>query len=348
MQLFLTCLAVLGATLGVRELPLVDLVRRSDAIAVVHVTRVERIVRPEAERRPVRLPGPLPNRVLGRIGEDVAIAEAQVVRLIKGQVGTSKLYFLAESTWTCDIAEARPGEDALLFLDDSKWTAAEGPGFLSNLATFTEGAPVFDIAHAGRGRMPLRKFKERDYAAYWDHDVVMPNELPNIEGPTPEWSLERFADEQALEARIGAYLKSQGAMLRISAKRGLLGKAWSCAVWQDNHFLWDRDDGMIPDERELNATQTAALWSVLEGDSFLSWPDASRDPEVRRWNHTLEVRANGEKRLIHLLDASKLSAPLGADMQAVLKIWLGLLEFVDSPDAHAAGAGYRELLSKQR
>ena len=341
--------ALLAVTLlpfDVRELPLADLVRRSDVIAVVHVTRVERIARPEAERRPVKLPGVLPNRVLGRTGEDVAIAEAEVVHLLKGQVGTSKLYFLAESTWQCDIAEARPGEDALLFLDDSKWIAAERAGFLSNLAAFTAGAPVFDIAHAGRGRMPLRKFKEREYAAYWP-DVVMPDELPNLEGPTPEWSLERFADEQALEARIGAYLKSQGAMLRISAKRGLLGKSWSCAVWQDNHFLWDRDDGMIPDERELSATQTAALWSVLEGDSFLSRPDASRDPEVRRWNHTLEVRANGERRLVHVLDASKLSAPLGADMQAALKLWLGLLEFVDSPDARAASAGYRELLSEQ-
>src|SRR6266446_4996845 len=100
--------------------------------------------------------------VLARVVEvntvkGVKIARVKVLETYKGK-GVNELLFLAQPTWTCDIAEAVKGETALLFLT----TYVGGRDIFGRLPTRKEleGAgirqPMFLIPDSGRGRMPLR------------------------------------------------------------------------------------------------------------------------------------------------------------------------------------------------
>ncbi|MDF7798394.1 hypothetical protein P4C99_02915 [Pontiellaceae bacterium B1224] len=46
----------------------------------------------------------------------VEIAEASVEQMIKGDQNLTNIFFLASSTWTCDISGGEQGETALVFL----------------------------------------------------------------------------------------------------------------------------------------------------------------------------------------------------------------------------------------
>jgi hypothetical protein len=98
------------------------------------------------------------------------VAKAKVLETWKGATGAAVEY-RASPTWACDISEAFEGETVVLFLVKSK------------------GAKLLSIAHAGRGRMPLREVKGREYAAFWCGEVRLPPATETITLPdqTLKW-----------------------------------------------------------------------------------------------------------------------------------------------------------------
>ena len=94
------------------------------------------------------------------------VATAKVVALWKGNV-TETVQFLAEPTWECDVSDAKAGERIVLF-------ASKGSGNKS----------VSEIAHSGRGRMPITDKGEKT-VCLCSYDIILPKgsrgpESPNI------------------------------------------------------------------------------------------------------------------------------------------------------------------------
>ncbi|MEQ1934378.1 MAG: hypothetical protein ABL962_10960 [Fimbriimonadaceae bacterium] len=88
----------------------------------------------------------------------IKIATADVVSKVKGQPD-SRVYFVAQPTWKCDISSAAPGERVLLFLNAIKDSKAKGSPDLraANQEIARRGASLYLIAHSGRGQIVLRK-----------------------------------------------------------------------------------------------------------------------------------------------------------------------------------------------
>lgn len=97
--------------------------------------------------------------VSGKPGDDDRRAKATVSEVWKGPKATTVEYH-ASPTWACDIADAEPGETVLLFLTDNE-----------------QGC--WRIAWVGRGRMPVKSLKGRDYATPF-MDVIFPKETQSI------------------------------------------------------------------------------------------------------------------------------------------------------------------------
>jgi hypothetical protein len=87
------------------------------------------------------------------------VAEFAVDRVLKGDVQTRTLYYLADPTWTCDISTAASGEKSLIFLE--RVTAEEAQSDFFNRPdripppVTVNARSVYWISHAGRGRMPI-------------------------------------------------------------------------------------------------------------------------------------------------------------------------------------------------
>ena len=111
-------------------------------------------------------------------------AEATVLELWKGE-SAKAIKFLASPTWTCDIANAVEGERAALFL-------GKRPFFSSML----------EIAHSGRGRMPLRDIDGVEYATIWTADVILPRDIPTVPGPDPEYDFIESVELSKLKAAV--------------------------------------------------------------------------------------------------------------------------------------------------
>ena len=88
---------------------------------------------------------------------------------------TATVEFLASPTWTCDISEAKKGETVLLFLTKSGKSRS------------------YAIAHSGRGRLPLRTVAGKSYATFWP-GVILPKDIPTIDGPEPKWDFIRSVE----------------------------------------------------------------------------------------------------------------------------------------------------------
>ena len=75
----------------VASVSLPELVQLSDQVVIGRVLRLHRV-------------------------SGLQIAEVEVVETLKGDSRVSRVFFLAQPTWICDITEAEPEETALLFL----------------------------------------------------------------------------------------------------------------------------------------------------------------------------------------------------------------------------------------
>jgi hypothetical protein len=116
-------------------------------------------------------------------------AKAKVAEVWKG-TKTETVEFLASPTWTCDISEAKNGETVLLFLTRSVKSRS------------------YAIAHAGRGRMPVRAVNGKTYATFWA-DVVLPEGTHTIEGPDPKWKFIRSVDVSVLRDLVKGALQKK-------------------------------------------------------------------------------------------------------------------------------------------
>ncbi|ABF42540.1 hypothetical protein Acid345_3539 [Candidatus Koribacter versatilis Ellin345] len=142
----------------------------------------------------------------------VSIAEFEVSETLKGQ-RYEKIYYLAQPSWTCDIADAIVGEKSLLFLEhyafrppvevveepkagvvslDRFSSEFEEPrGFREGVMELTGNTPFFEIHWSGRGRMPIRTVNGRELATLWVGDVALPKDIHTFAGPEPKYSFIR-------------------------------------------------------------------------------------------------------------------------------------------------------------
>lgn len=210
---------------GVRPQSLEDLTRFSEWVVV---GRVERIV--EVPRAPLAASG-----TAWQIRDSIPIAELAVSRTLHGPP-VERLFYLACSTWTCDISGATAGETAVLFLQDSRWMSDEDEAFRAGLAELANGAPVLQIAHSGRGRMRLREVDGRSHAELWTCDVILPDGMTTIQSPASSSSFIRCVSTDVLERFVREQSERVLPMLRASflpANEGRKGARWSISVWND-------------------------------------------------------------------------------------------------------------------
>ena len=114
-------------------------------------------------------------------------AKAEVVDVWKGDQ-KERVEFLASHTWTCGISEARKGERVLLFLSKGGKSRS------------------YEIAHSGRGRMPLRTVNSKEFASFWP-DIRLPKGTPTIDGPRPERDFIRSVEVAILRDLVNKVLQ---------------------------------------------------------------------------------------------------------------------------------------------
>ncbi|MBI5211163.1 MAG: hypothetical protein HY927_14420 [Elusimicrobia bacterium] len=144
--------------MSVAKLPLKEMVKTSDLIVVAQVRSVT-IAKASPPLNPLEISR-----------EEENHASARVLEVWKGNPPETVI-FLASPTWTCDISDAVLGEKAVLFLK-------------------SRGPQLFQIELAGRGRMPLRIVDGVCYATIW-HNVIIPSNVPMIDGPDPHFKFIR-------------------------------------------------------------------------------------------------------------------------------------------------------------
>jgi hypothetical protein len=329
----------------VGSMALDKLVRYSDAIVVARVTRVVSLDRPESERRVHQKEDSFDSWMSG---PSVRLAEAEVMRVVKGERTATKVHFLAQPTWTCDISGATVGETDLLFLSEASWPAEEGPSLRQSMRAFTGGAPILNIMHSGRGNMPVRKVDGRDYATYWD-EVVMPKELAYIDGPDgrdKSWILSTPLAE--LETIVRETMKKHGAMVRVSESGSTpQSKSWTVSTWSDCfESCWVK--GQRNFEYRVPNKRASVPWSALDNDEFVSWPDAAPSLDSISTTCALAIATDGHRRTLHLPGPAQLTAPLEPKLEQEIRVWLALSDLISADDASDARTAYRALLSKPR
>jgi hypothetical protein len=135
-----------------------------------------------------------------------------------------ELAFLAQGTWTCDIADADPGERALLFLvpyqfdpepnpkprDPNVWSSdfKEPAGFRQGLDHLGLPSPFMAIFWSGRGRMPTRLVDGQEHVTLWTDDVRLPPSISTVDGPEREYA--GFIRSARLEAIREEVIRAMG------------------------------------------------------------------------------------------------------------------------------------------
>lgn len=115
-------------------------------------------------------------------GRNWDVAHFKVEEVLKG-APPAELLYLASPTWTCDIATAKAGERSLLLL------SLPEPGFRFGAPPRTQkGQPVYQITWSGRGRLPITQVGGDEFLTVWTADVLLPDEMPTVPGPEPEFS----------------------------------------------------------------------------------------------------------------------------------------------------------------
>ena len=147
-------LATRSGDAKVARTDLADLVKDSDFIGIVRVADVSSAIPMIRQRR----------------------ATATVLQSWKGQ-RDGEISFLAEPTWACDISDAEPGEEAVLFVRGDR------------------------LVLAGRGRMPIFLRAGRRLAAIWS-EVILPADLATEDGPKSEYEFIRGVSVERLGAVV--------------------------------------------------------------------------------------------------------------------------------------------------
>ena len=158
--------------------------------------------------------------------EPTKVAKVHVTRVLKGSP-TQELYYLASRTWTCDISSAEVGERALFFFGKYQFAVnpksrpvPNGNGSVRISGDFEEPmgfreqvqaesrTPLLQIAHSGRGKMPLRRIDGLDFVTSWS-DVLLPKEISTVAGPEPKYEFIRSANLEQIIKSIEKILSRQ-------------------------------------------------------------------------------------------------------------------------------------------
>jgi hypothetical protein len=281
----------------VAEIPLVDLVQYADGIFIGEVLRVV-----ELERKVI----PEPDDFFSWSNRPtVHVAEVDVRRTIKGDPATKRVYYLAQSTWTCDISGAIPGERGVFFLTQSGPLSGETEEFLQRARELTGGAPVLTDAWSGRGRMPFREVDGRDFATFWT-DVLMPEGTQTIDGPDPEYGFIQSISVDSLVGLVEAELGARPVPMPAHPESGLPacaarysvggGRAEiAFAMWRDGDVIWSQHDDGSGAPYARGRVDAKKIWGLASRKKALSPPDASLDLSVAGVSATtLAVRIFGQ------------------------------------------------------
>jgi len=101
--------------------------------------------------------------------DGVKVAEATVVRALKGLKGVPRFAFRAQPTWSCDATHAVAGETILVFLIRGRAGIPYGgfldqhPKYLSELKKRLGDTPFLGIVGDGAGRMPVVRHRGVEY-----------------------------------------------------------------------------------------------------------------------------------------------------------------------------------------
>ena len=323
----------------VADLPLAHVTRFADAIFVGRVEEVFEVAQPD--HRPGGNTGdPLPYL------EAIPIAKVSVQRPLKGVEEGETLHYLATGTWTCDISRAVVGERALFMLRESDWPRHLQPAARSELRRRTASAPVFAVAHSGRGRMPLREVEGIEYATY-RHNIVLPEDLPTIDGPEERYSLIRSVHLPSIEKKLSKIITEQLPCFSLSHRQPLTpDRGWRFRVWGDGycHLIIENPkrpqhiESEVPSKKvmELAATLQSACESDLTGSFGLAGPDGpqrifearTRDGRVRFELHAISPElVQGREQRLHAAQA--------------LQLWAELRSLFDQPGTLDAREGDR-------
>ncbi|MSR63563.1 MAG: hypothetical protein EXS08_14090 [Planctomycetes bacterium] len=232
-----------GTPPKVADIPLADLALYADAILIGKVNRVLRLssadVQSQAPDRLRRTPQT----------QQWAVAEVDVEQVIRGDARKTKVWFLAQGTWTCDVSKAIPGERALLFLTQTDPLKDAGEKVHELVQELTGGQPVLQDAWAGRGRLPIRVERGVEYVTEWE-DVIPPDDLtrgPALHEAYPNiYWMARLDD---VVARVDSALKSRAMILPAHPLSGLPATAAIvvnesdvvAAIWKDGSAIWSGD-----------------------------------------------------------------------------------------------------------
>ena len=152
------CLADAGS------MTLEDMIQRSKYIVLGKVTKVEMV-------------------------GDVKLAELEVLRSLKGDPGSTKLYYWASPTWMCDVSNATLNEKGIYFLWDAEVSKASKQHlrFLQRAHPFTKGATIYLLQHSGRGRLrPLYMDGAEYLYVHKLSDVIFPSSIEIVRRPEPK------------------------------------------------------------------------------------------------------------------------------------------------------------------
>ena len=123
------------------------------------------------------------------------------------------------------------------------------------------------------------------------------------------------------------------------------GRDWIASVWSDR-FETQWIEGKLFEESTIPSERAAALWSAIENDSYLDWPDEALSNGSGQVSRTLQVATDGHRRTLHLPDPAQLNAPLEPKLEREIRLWIALRGLVGDGDAGDSRAAYVALLSK--
>lgn len=282
-----------GVPAEVASVDLENLVRISDVIVIGQVRNVREVRYQRAEsgeEQPVRrYPDPLP------------IADVSVLKVLKGPTDVDRLLYPAARTWECDETEAVPGETALFFFVDTQPPEERRGTLADELAIAFGTTRLYTVNWSGCGRMPLRQIDGRDYATYYT-DIVMPEELPNVDGPNPEYaSFIRSAPLEELSSRIARFVEEQKRpWVEITSDAGDDGlTAFSLEIRGDRRSVLRLASGSDVIELDLDSGPTLFLTYAFECPAWAFGAEAAASASLPRWLDSAELGNSRGELLVH-------------------------------------------------
>jgi hypothetical protein len=116
--------------------------------------------------------------------EGLKIAEVKITRTLCGQRDLTGLFYIASKMFPDDISDAQLGETTLLFLRKLRKPPSE---YDTAIQKVTRGAPLFYVAHSGRGRLVPIRIEGDDYIYFrLGRRILLPPTLSALWKPDPK------------------------------------------------------------------------------------------------------------------------------------------------------------------